>query len=63
MKKFVDVDAMSTATGLSKQHIRQLVKDGIIPHIMSGNKVLINYELATAVLDELSLQVIEKCGR
>lgn len=59
MKQFLDVEEMSSVSGLSKEHIRRLIKDGTIPHIMSGNKVLINYELASAALDELSMKAVK----
>ena len=59
MKQFFDVEEMSRVSGLSKQHIRQLIKDGVIPHIMAGKKVLINYELASDALDELSLKAVK----
>ena len=59
MKQFLDVEEMSSVSGLSPKHIRQLIKEGTIPYIMSGNKVLINYELASAALDDLSLKAVK----
>lgn len=55
MKKFLSVSEMCKATGLSSHYLRNMIKSGKIPHIQSGNKVLINYDLAMIELDQLSI--------
>lgn len=39
-------------TGLAERQIRQMVKDGDVPCIMSGKKVLINVPAFLKVLDK-----------
>jgi len=53
MKKFLSINEVCKATGLSQHFVRQMVRDKEIPYIKSGNKVLINYDLASAILDEM----------
>lgn len=55
MKKFLSINELCTVTGLSQHYVRTLIKDSKLPHITSGCKVLINYELASSILDEMSL--------
>lgn len=41
-------------TGIMREHtLRRLVKQGTIPHIKSGNRVLINYERLVEMLETL----------
>ena len=54
MKKFLSINEVCKATGLSQHFVRQMVKNKEIPYIKSGNKVLINYDLASVILDEMS---------
>ena len=53
MKKFLSINEVCKESGLSQHLIRNMVKDGKIPHIMSGTKVLINYDLASRILDDM----------
>lgn len=41
-------------TGLSEYFFRQSLKNGTLPHIRSGSKVLVNVPLLLAQLDEAS---------
>ena len=44
----------TTKTGIMREHtLRRLVKQGTIPHIKSGNRVLINYERLVEMLETL----------
>ena len=54
MKKFLSINEVCRESGLSQHLVRQMVRDGEIPYIKSGNKVLINYDLASKILDEWS---------
>lgn len=53
MKKFMSINEVCKATGLSQHFVRQMVKNKEIPYIKSGNKVLINYDRASVILDEM----------
>lgn len=53
MKKFLSISEVCRVSGLSQHLIRQMVKDGEIPFIKSGNKTLINYDLASAIFDRM----------
>lgn len=53
MKKFMSIREVCKETGLSQHFVRQMVKNKEIPYIMSGNKVLINYDRASVILDEM----------
>ncbi len=53
MKKFLSINEVCKATGLSQHFVRQMVRDKEIPYIKSGNKVLINYDLASVILDRM----------
>jgi len=46
-------DAVKT-TGLSEWYMRQALKNGTLPHIRTGNKVLVNVPRLLAELDEQS---------
>lgn len=40
-------------TGILPEHaLRQMVKSGTCPHIMAGNKALINYDKLVKMLEE-----------
>lgn len=54
MKKFMSIKEICLETGLSQHYIRQMVKNNEIPYIKSGNKVLINYDKTSLILDEMS---------
>lgn len=41
-------------TGLSEWYMRQALKNGTLPHIRTGNKVLVNVPRLLAELDEQS---------
>lgn len=41
-------------TGLSEWYLRQLLKSGTLPHIRTGNKVLVNVPRLLADLDKQS---------
>lgn len=53
MKKFMSINEMCKTTGLSQHFVRQMIKNKEIPYLKSGNKVLINYDLASVILDEM----------
>lgn len=53
MKKFLSINEVCKESGLSQHFVRQLIKDGKIPHIKSGTKVLVNYDLASGILDSM----------
>lgn len=53
MKKFMSINEVCKATGLSQHFVRQMVRNNEIPFIKSGSKVLINYDLASAILDRM----------
>ena len=45
----------TAATGLISEHyLRILVKQGKCPHIMCGNRVLVNYTALAEMLDKIS---------
>lgn len=41
-------------TGMSEWYLRQMLKNGTLPHIRAGNKVLVNVPLLLAQIDEQS---------
>ncbi len=41
-KMFMSIREMARFTGLGESYIRNEVKDGKVPYLMSGEKVLIN---------------------
>lgn len=53
MKKFLSINEVCKESGLSQHLVRRMVKNGQIPHIKSGSKVLINYDLASQVFDDM----------
>ena len=55
MKKFLSINEVCKESGLSQHFVRQLIKDNKIPHISSGNKILVNYDIASQVLDDMSI--------
>lgn len=42
MKPFLSISDAVKATGLSQYYLRRGCRDGSVPHVMSGNKYLIN---------------------
>lgn len=54
MKKFMSINEVCQTTGLSQRFVRQMVKDEKLPYIKSGAKVLINFQLASLIFDEMS---------
>ena len=42
MKPFLKITDCARVTGLSCFYLRNGVKDGTVPHIRSGNKILVN---------------------
>lgn len=44
-------------SAISEFHIRQLVKQGKLPHIKAGNKVLINMDLLNKYLSDPSSNI------
>ena len=57
-KPFMTLQETCRFTGLSVYSLRQGVKNGTIPHIVSGGKYLINVPL---LLDRLNRESLEKC--
>ena len=53
-KIFYSISEVQRLTGLSMHVIRNGVKAGKIPYIMSGNKYLINFPLYKKILDKQS---------
>ena len=50
----------SDPSGISQYFIRQGVKEGWIPHIRCGNKVMVNYPKFIEILNERSVNQKEK---
>ena len=53
-KLFCTISEVAHSTGLSSYYIRQGVKEGWIPHIRCGNKIMVNMRLFLPMLDTLS---------
>lgn len=51
---FQPINAAAKTSGLSPWYLRQLLKNGTLPHIRTGNKVLVNVPRLLADLDEQS---------
>lgn len=41
------------STGLSERYMRKLHREGKLPHVMSGNRVLINVPKLMEMMDQL----------
>ena len=54
LKPFRSIELTVEATGLSEYFIRQGIREGWIPHIRCGCKVMINYPKFLAILDAMS---------
>ena len=50
MPTYVTISVASKATGLSAKYIRERAKKGEIPHLMSGNTYMINYQKFVDIL-------------
>ena len=55
-KPFLPILEVVKETGLSSYYLRQGCRDGWIPHIRCGNKVVINMRLFLPILDSISQQ-------
>ena len=55
-KPFCSILEAVKETGLSAFYIRRGVRDGWIPHLWCGNKVVINMRLFLPILDDMSKQ-------
>ena len=51
---FQPIKAAVKTTGLSEWYMRQALKNGTLPHIRTGNKVLVNVPKLLAELDAQS---------
>lgn len=56
-KRFVGIKECARITGLSLYYIRDGVKKGIIPVLMSGSKYLIDMDKFNKTMDQLSLEI------
>lgn len=56
-RRFQTFAETSRTTGLSQYFLRRGCKDGIIPYIKSGNRVLINVPLLIEQMDQMSREV------
>ena len=54
-KRFYTIRETMRLTGLSEGFLRSGVKSGRVPHVMSGNRALINVPLLLTQLDAVSL--------
>ncbi len=52
---YVSVPEASKLSGLSEYFIRSRAKSGDIPHIMAGNKFVINYPKMLAYLEKIEM--------
>ena len=51
-KRFLSVRETARATGLGEAYIRRGLKQGTIPHLMTGKKVLVNVPMLVQRLEE-----------
>lgn len=51
---FLPIKEAVKVTGLSEYHFRQNLKAGKIPHIRSGNKILVNMPRLFEMLDDMT---------
>ena len=54
MNKFLTIRQVAETGLINENYLRALVKEGRCPHVMSGNRVLINYEALAEQLDKES---------
>ena len=63
LKPFATIREACNITGLSQHFLRDGVKAGTIPHIMSGNTYMINIPLLLQQLDNMSKNnMTVQCG-
>ena len=54
---FGSVKDAATVTGLSQKFIRDGIKSGLVPHVLAGNKYIINIPALIEVIDAESKNV------
>ena len=57
---YYTVRDVAKRTGLSESMIRKGLKNGEIPHIMSGNRALINVNLLMKIFEDQCLRNLKK---
>ena len=50
---FQTIREVVRSTGLSERYMRKLHREGKLPHVMSGNRVLINVLKLMEIMDQL----------
>ena len=51
---FQTIREAASLTGLSERYVRRLHHEGKLPHVMSGNRVLVNVPKMMEMMDRLS---------
>ena len=49
---FLSIRNCVPVTGLSERYLRRLLRDGELPHIMSGSRVLVNVHQLLELMDK-----------
>lgn len=59
IKPFMSIRKTAESGLISEHYLRRMLKRGELPHIMSGRKVLVNYNLLVEKLNEKSKEGIK----
>ena len=57
MIKWMSIKKTAKETGLSEYFLRQMLKDGSLPHVKSGVKVLVNVDRLMIQLDSEAMSI------
>ena len=53
-RPFMTIRDQVAVTGLSEKYVRKLLKDGELPHVMSGSRCLVNVPLLIEMMNKKS---------